>query len=40
MLEIGKEVNETTKGNLCTEEEAEKGAKCKAPAQQLLEAPV
>ncbi len=34
VLEIGKEVNATTKGNLCTEEEAEKGAKCQGPALQ------
>jgi hypothetical protein len=33
LLELGKEVNEKTKGNLCTEEEVEKsGAKCTAPA--------
>jgi hypothetical protein len=30
VLEIGKEVNETTKGNLCTAEEAMKGIKCTA----------
>ena len=30
VLELGKEVNETTNGNLCSEEEA--GIKCKAPA--------
>ena len=30
--EIGKEVNETTKMNLCTQIEAEKGVKCVAPA--------
>jgi NHL repeat len=34
VLEIGKEVNETTKGNLCTEEEVKKaGVKCTGPAQ-------
>jgi hypothetical protein len=32
VLEIGKEVNETTKGNLCTHVEEEGGAKCKGPA--------
>lgn len=33
VLEIGREVNETTKGNLCTEEEVkEQGVKCKAAA--------
>jgi hypothetical protein len=32
ILEIGKEVNETTKGNFCTQEEAEKGTICTGPA--------
>lgn len=32
VLEIGKEVNETTKANLCTHEEEEKGVKCTGPA--------
>ncbi len=34
VLEIGKKVNEKTKGNLCTQEEVENvpGVKCKAPA--------
>lgn len=33
LLEIGKEVNETTKGNLCTREEEEKASvKCTGPA--------
>lgn len=33
VLEIGKEVNETTKGNLCTQEEIEKtGVKCTSPS--------
>ena len=37
VLEIGKEVNETTKGNLCTEEEVEKaGVKCIGPKQRTL----
>jgi hypothetical protein len=37
VLEIGREVNETTKGNLCTEEEVEKaGVKCTGPALQPL----
>ncbi|HEY5344389.1 MAG TPA: hypothetical protein VIJ66_12130 [Solirubrobacteraceae bacterium] len=39
VLEIGKEVNDTTKGNLCTEEEVEKGAKCKGPEEQLFNTP-
>lgn len=35
VLEIGREVNETTKGNLCTQEEVEKkGVKCKGPVQE------
>jgi hypothetical protein len=35
VLEIGKEVNEKTKGNLCTEKEVEEklGVKCTGPAQ-------
>jgi hypothetical protein len=34
VLEIGKEVNETTKDNLCTEEEIkEQGVKCRAPVE-------
>ncbi len=34
VLEIGKEVNETTKGNLCTrEEEVNHGVKCTGPGQ-------
>jgi hypothetical protein len=34
ILEIGKDVNETTKGNLCTLEEiAKAGVKCKGPAE-------
>ena len=34
MLEVGREVNATTKANLCTEEEVEKtGVTCSAPAQ-------
>jgi hypothetical protein len=35
MLEIGKEVNEKTKGNLCTEEEVQRnqGVQCTGPAQ-------
>ncbi|HEY3830594.1 MAG TPA: hypothetical protein VGL57_15495 [Solirubrobacteraceae bacterium] len=34
VLEFGREVNETTKGNLCTQEEVEKaGVKCTGPAQ-------
>jgi hypothetical protein len=32
LLEIGKEVNKTTKANACTETEAEGGATCGAPA--------
>lgn len=33
VLEIGREVNETTRGNLCThEEEVNEGVKCKRPA--------
>jgi hypothetical protein len=32
VLEIGKEVNESTKGNLCTHIEEEKGIKCTGPA--------
>jgi hypothetical protein len=32
VLEIGREVNETTKGNLCTQVEIGKGVKCKGPA--------
>ncbi len=39
VLEIGEEVNETTKGNLCTQEEAEKGVKCTGPALHLLGSP-
>ncbi len=31
--ELGKEVNETTHGTLCTQEEATKGATCTTPAQ-------
>jgi hypothetical protein len=33
LLEIGRLVNETTEGNLCTQEEATKGVKCTGPAQ-------
>jgi hypothetical protein len=42
VLEIGKEVNETTKGNLCTQaevEKVEKGVKCKGPALRVPGAP-
>ena len=35
VLEIGKEVNETTKGNLCTQVEASKGTKCGGPTLRL-----
>jgi hypothetical protein len=31
ILEIGKEVNETIKGNICTQQESEKGVKCTHP---------
>jgi hypothetical protein len=38
VLEIGREVNETTKGNLCTEEEVKtNGVKCTGPAQNVAE---
>ena len=33
VLEIGKEVNETTKGNLCTQEQVAKGDRCKGPEE-------
>ncbi len=39
VLEIGKEVNETTKGNLCTQEEVDKGDKCKGPEGQPYNTP-
>ncbi len=39
VLEIGKEVNETTEGNLCTQKEAEKGTKCKGPKEQPINTP-
>jgi hypothetical protein len=40
VLEIGKEVNESTKGNLCTQEEIVKaGVKCVGPAQREQEQP-
>ena len=39
VLEIGKEVNETTKGNLCTQTEASKGTKCTGPTLRLPGAP-
>lgn len=31
LFEIGQEVNATTKGNLCTQQEAERGTRCKGP---------
>jgi len=39
LLEIGKEVNETTKENLCTVEDQKKGDVCTAPAQQATPEP-
>lgn len=34
VLEIGSEVNKTTNGNLCTQQEMEKGVTCGGPAQE------
>ncbi|HEY3828267.1 MAG TPA: hypothetical protein VGL57_03625 [Solirubrobacteraceae bacterium] len=39
ILEIGKEVNKTTKGNLCTQQEAEKGVTCGGPAMEAFGSP-
>lgn len=40
VLEIGEEVNATTKGNLCTQEEVEKsGVKCTGPAEKVTGVP-
>jgi hypothetical protein len=40
LFEVGKEVNQTTKANLCTEKEVEeKGVKCGGPAQRPLGSP-
>jgi hypothetical protein len=39
VLELGKDVNETTKGNLCTEVEASEGVKCTGPALRLAGTP-
>jgi hypothetical protein len=39
VLMIGKEVNETTKGNLCTQKEIEGGKHCKGPALTKSESP-
>ncbi len=35
VLEIGKDVNETTGGNLCTHEEETAGTKCQGPSQEV-----
>jgi NHL repeat len=39
IYELGKEVNETTKGNLCTLEDEENGEKCGPPAMRAIGSP-